>query len=181
MTVEDLIKGCKRQDRKCQRLLYNKYCDLAISVSMRYAKDQHEPWDIVHDAFIKVFKYISKFDAQKGNFEQWFCKIVINEAIKKYKRNRLVFPKEDEQYLLDDEVSPKVLDELSAKDILRLLEQLPQGYRLVFNLYVVEGYEHKEIAKMLGITASASRSQLTRAKKKLKNLIIQQNTLEHGG
>ncbi|MEM1121713.1 MAG: sigma-70 family RNA polymerase sigma factor [Bacteroidota bacterium] len=180
MTQADLIQGCQRQNRQCQRLLYDKYVDLAIGVSLRYARDKQEAWDIVHDAFLQVFKYIDNFTAARGAFEPWFCKIVVNSALKKYQKNRLVFPEATEFHLLDDVVSPTVLSDLQAEDLLRLLERLPDGYRLVFNLYVVEGYRHGEIADLLGISASSVRSQLTRAKQRLQQLIAQQNSLEYG-
>ncbi|MEM1121563.1 MAG: sigma-70 family RNA polymerase sigma factor [Bacteroidota bacterium] len=180
MTQADLIEGCKRQDRQCQRRLYDTYVDLAIAVGLRYARDKQEAWDIVHDAFLQTFKYIEQFDAVRGTFESWFCKIVVNSAIKKYQKNRLVFPEEMDAYLLDAVVSPTAIADLQTEDLLRLLERLPDGYRLVFNLYIIEGYRHGEIADMLGITPSSVRSQLTRAKQRLQQLIAQQNSLEYG-
>ncbi|MEM1328760.1 MAG: RNA polymerase sigma factor [Bacteroidota bacterium] len=155
-----------------------KYVKLASQISLRYAIDEHEGKDIVQNAFVKVFTKIETFDAEKGTFEQWFRRIVINEAIQQYrKRQKYDYPSTDD--IFDGVVAPIALDNLKAEDILALLRKLSDGYRLVFTLYVIEKYTHQEIAEILNITPSTSRSQLTRAKRLLQQMMIEQNTLEH--
>lgn len=178
MNIARLIEGCKQQDRSCQKALYLRYVKLASRISLRYARDEHEAKDIVQNAFIKVFTKIGSYKARKGTFESWLSRIVINEALQLYRKQQRYSDLEiEEDYTI--EIAPVVLEHLQAEDILKLLRKLPDGYRLVFVLFVVEGYSHQEIAKELGITASTSRSQLTRAKKLLQKFIIEQNSLEH--
>ncbi|MEO0341621.1 MAG: sigma-70 family RNA polymerase sigma factor [Bacteroidota bacterium] len=175
MTLNQLIKGCKKADRRCQRQLYERLYDRAINTSLRYARDKPEARDIVQNAFITLFSKIEKFDPSKGDFEGWFFRIIINEALMLYRKRRSIHPASDQLHLLDDEIEPAILDHLHAQDILKLIRQLPDGYRLVFNLHIIEGYKHEEIAQRLGISPSTSRSQLSRAKIMLKHLINKQN------
>ncbi|MEM6376729.1 MAG: sigma-70 family RNA polymerase sigma factor [Bacteroidota bacterium] len=179
--LREWIKGCKRNNREAQRSLYDRMLPLALKISIRYANDEPESLDIVHDAFIRIFKYIKNFNPRKGNFEAWVRQIVINVALKKKQQNRLCFPELDQKEGVFPEVQPSILAQLHAQDLLNLIQALPEGYRVIFNLSVVEGYAHEEIAELLGISESTSRSQLTRAKRKVQALLKQQKALEHDG
>lgn len=149
-----------------------------MRISLRYARDEHEAKDIVQNAFVKVFTKISSYKAKKGTFESWLSRIVVNEALQLYRKQQRYVDWESES-VFDGAVPAAALENLQAADIIALLRELPNGYRVVFVLSVVEGYTHQEIAKELGITASTSRSQLARAKKLLQRLITEQNSLEH--
>lgn len=179
MTLQRLIEGCKKKDRKCQKILYLRYHQLAFNISLRYAKDDHEAKDIVQNAFVNILTKIESYKEGKGSFEGWISKVVINEALQIYRKNQKVSYNSSDMTLLDAEVDPPVLQQLMAEDILELLRQLPDGYRLVFVLAEIEGFKHKEIAEKLGIAESASRSQLARAKKMLRKLFKEQNSLGH--
>ncbi|MEL7121833.1 MAG: sigma-70 family RNA polymerase sigma factor [Bacteroidota bacterium] len=177
MTLKRLIEGCQKQDRNCQKELYLRYCKLAINISLRYARDEHEAKDIVHNAFIKILTKIETFDFERGQFEGWIRTIVINEALQLFRSKKEIYSSNQNSSKLDKEIDPIILDQLNTEDIFQLIHTLPDGYRIVFILSVVEGYKHKEIAQKLGITESASRSQLARAKRMLRQLINEQNTL----
>lgn len=171
MTEKELIKGCLREDRRCQKEVFRRYAGKMLAACRRYTRHQMEAEDIVQDAFIKVFDRIGQFRGQ-GSFEGWIRRIVIHTALKNYSKSS--FQKEligMEDYN-DQPVSPKALSELQQEDILREISKLPDGYKLVFNLYVIEGYSHKEIAKSLGIEESTSRSQLTKARKMLQYRLL---------
>jgi len=171
LTEKELIAGCIREDRICQQELFRLYAGKMLTVCSRYARHHLEAEDLLQDAFIKVFDNISKFQG-KGSFEGWIRRIVINTALKNYKKSS--FQKEligIEDYH-ESAFDPDILSVMHAEEIMNLIAKLPEGYRLVVNLYVVEGYSHKEIAKSLGIQESTSRSQLVKARKMLQEQII---------
>ena len=171
MTEQELIAGCIKEDRKCQQALFRRYSGILLAVCMRYARHQMEAEDIVQDAFIKIFDNLTQFH-NKGSFEGWMKRIVINTALKK--ANRKSF--KNEQIGIEDHVdqpfNPSVYDDLEVDEIMAMIHQLPDGYRIVFNLYAIEGYSHKEIADLLGIQESTSRSQLVKARKMLQQLVL---------
>ncbi|MEO0338408.1 MAG: sigma-70 family RNA polymerase sigma factor [Bacteroidota bacterium] len=179
MTIQRLIKGCRKHDRKCQKELYLRYCQKAMNISMRYVQDIHLAKDVVQSAFIQVFTKIDLFDWKKGSFDNWLSRIVINEALQVVRQNKRILFQEMEALQPEKVEPPIVLDQLLAADIIKLVEQLPEGYRLVFLLSVVEGYKHQEIGEKLGISPSTSRSQLTRSKQLLRKLILNQNSSAH--
>ena len=169
MIEKELIKACKRQDRKAQKQLYDQYAPLLFGICKRYVKSQEDAEDVLLEAFYKIFSKIDQFNDQ-GSFEGWMRRITVNEALmflRKTKNLRLSV--EPQEYHLKTEVT--IEDELAADDILKLLEQLPTGYRTVFNLYVLEGFKHREIADILEISINTSKSQLIMAKKRLQELI----------
>ncbi len=183
MTIEQLIEGCKKQKRKYQKALYDRFHALAFNVGLRYAKDNPEAKDIVQNAFIKIFDKIDTYQPQKGAFEGWLTRIVINEALQQYRQNKgYLLNGEDSTHQMQKIMSsdPPVFDYLQAKDVLKLIHKLPIRYRLVFQMAVVEGYSHREIANLLEINESTSRSQLARAKSKLRVLLNEQKTMEYG-
>lgn len=167
MTERDLVRGCIRESRECQQEVFRRYAGKMLAVCMRYARHRMEAEDILQDAFIKVFDHIESFGF-KGSFEGWIRRIVINTALKNYSRKRF----QNEQIGLepgyDPSLEPTAYAMLHEEELLKLIARLPDGYRIVFNLYAIEGYSHKEIADMLGIQESTSRSQLVKARKMLQ-------------
>ena len=167
MTEKELIEGCLRENRECQRELFNRYAGKMLTVTRRYARHRLEAEDLLQDAFVKVFDNLAKFEG-KGSFEGWVRRIVVNTALKNY--NRSSFQKENiglPDYH-DEPVSAVAIANLGEEELLREIAALPDGYRVVFNLYVIEGYSHKEIGKTLNIGESTSRSQLVKARKMLQ-------------
>lgn len=171
-----MILGCIREDRDCQLEVFQLYSGKMLSVCMRYARHQMEAEDILQDAFIKVFDNLEKFQ-YKGSFEGWIRRIVVNTALKNYQKSSFQKERIGLETYEDQALEPEVLSNLGEKEILKLISKLPDGYRQVFNLYVIEGYSHKEIADMLSIGESTSRSQLVKARKILKNQVIKLQTI----
>ncbi len=173
MTDEyELIRGCINQDARCQRMLFDKYAGRMMSVCLRYANDTMEAEDMIQDAFIKVFQYIGQFKFE-GAFEGWIRRIVVNTAIRHLEKKKLHFKDIDDNSQNTPKIEAQAYNHLGEEDLLKLINQLPDGYRLVFNLNVVEGYSHEEIAEMLNIQAGTSRSQLVKARKMLQHQILQ--------
>ncbi len=181
MTLAKLIQDCQSNKRAAQRMLYDRYSDMLMGIAQRYARDDHESFDILQNSFMKIFTKINSFVIGEGSFEGWMNRIVVNEALQLYRKNKKIFYSDTEIMNNQPEVENSAIDLLEAEDILKLLEDLPDGYRIVFNLNVVEGYSHKEIGEILGIKESASRSQLSRAKKVLQKVIIQKKMIRHAG
>jgi len=177
--IQKLISNCIKNDRKSQKDFYLLTADRLMNVSRRYSNDINDAKDILQNAFIKIFKNLNKFDFDKGNLDSWLTKIVINEALQLIRKKKGQMVKDKIMKEEFEELStPEILSRLQAEDVLNVTAQLPEGYRIVFNMNIVEGYNHKEIAEALGITESTSRSQLTRAKKLLKKLLIEQKNAE---
>lgn len=172
MTEKELIKGCLRENRKCQQELFRRYAGKMLVVCQRYARHQMEAEDILQDAFIKIFDNISKFES-KGSFEGWIRRIVINTALKNYSKKSFKNEQIGVEHVPEKALAPSIYGHLHEEELMNLIGQLPDGYRLVFNLYAVEGYSHREIADMIGIQESTSRSQLVKARKMLQQKIIE--------
>lgn len=170
ITELDLLRGCLDGDRRMQEELYRRFSPRMYAVCLRYAGKAEEAEDILQEGFIKVFKKLDSFRGD-GSFEGWMRRIFVNTAIEHFRRKRYLIPvTEKEENTLEGKYT-SVLDELGAKDILALVQELSPGYRTVFNMYVVEGYTHKEIADMLGISEGTSKSQLSRAKVILQDMV----------
>lgn len=169
-TDPDLIRRCAGGDVRSQEILYKRYFSYAMSVCIRYTRDGNEAMELVNDSYMKVLGSLAEYDSSRP-FKSWYGRILVNTAIDSYRKNL-----KHSDYLSIDgmteagEQEPDIEAELSANDILKLYSHLPAQYRLTFNLFEIEGYSHEEIGQMLGITASSSRSNLTRAKKLLKEL-----------
>jgi RNA polymerase sigma-70 factor (ECF subfamily) len=166
--------GCIRQEAASQKAVFDRYASRMLGVCYRYARNNSDAEDILQDAFIKVFAKVKQFKGD-GSFEGWIRRIVINTALKKYTLSR--YSKEIAGYELaetsHDAADPLAYGHLTEKDLLAMINNLPDGYRLIFNLYVIEGYQHDEIAEMLGIQAGTSRSQLVKARLLLQKQILQ--------
>jgi len=170
---KQLIKKCLRNDRRAQRELYDRFGPLMKAVCIRYLFDSSICEEVMNRGFYKVFKNLNRFRFE-GSFEGWIRKIMVRECLnenEKTKKARLSTDLDEAKFLKQ---APEAQDNHSVDFIMKVIKALPEGYRLVFNLYEIEGYNHSEIAEQLNITESASRSQLTRAKqllrKKLKGL-----------
>lgn len=173
MTEKELIAACKIENRKAQQLLFDRYTPTMNGTLKRYLKRLEDREDVLVEAFFKVFSNIDQFNGN-GSFEGWIRRIIINEALmflrKKYNFNMIVEIED-----VDVPWHSNIQAELEAKDILDLLEQLPTGYRTIFNLYVLEGYKHREIAELLGISINTSKSQLILAKKRMQEMLEKVN------
>lgn len=164
-----MIKGCKNFDRKAQKELYLMYADDLMSIAIRYSNDTCQAKDLIQDTFIKVFRSIPSFKEGKGSLIGWMTRILINEALQKYRKEKRMVEISEVSLLKEASDDFSIIQTLEAEDILNLLQELPEGCRVIFNLYVIEGYKHQEIGELLNISASASRSQLTRAKQLLRD------------
>jgi RNA polymerase sigma factor (sigma-70 family) len=157
-------------NRRMQEELYRRFSPRMYAVCLRYAGSAEEAEDILQEGFIKIFKKLDSFRSE-GSFEGWIRRIFVNTAIEHFRRKRYLQPvTEKEENTLEGKYI-SVLDELAEQDILALIRDLSPGYRTVFNMYVVEGYTHKEIADMLGISEGTSKSQLSRAKVILQEMV----------
>lgn len=174
--LKKIIKGCLRQNRSDQYRLYANYSKRMFGVCLRYAASYDEAQDILQEGFVKVFL---KLESYKGNgsFEGWMRRIIVNTAIEKYRERIYHLPVENGIDYEKHVNHNRALDALHTKDILSFVQKLPVQYRLVFNLYVLEGYSHKEIGKMLDISESTARSNLARARMLLKDKLNQEMKL----
>lgn len=170
ITDSDLINGCMKGDRRMQEELYSRFSPRMYAVCLRYAGNTEEAEDILQEGFIKVFKKLDSFRSE-GSFEGWVRRIFVNTAIEHFRRKRYLMPVTEKEENTIEGKFTSVLDELGAKDIMALVQELSPGYRTVFNMYVVEGYTHKEIADILGISEGTSKSQLSRAKVILQDMV----------
>lgn len=159
----EIIDGCLQGDRKFQKALYNKFSGKMFAVCLRYAADVNQAEDLMQDGFIKVFRNIEKF-RREGSFEGWIRRIFVNSCIEKIRKKSILYAIQDTNIKHVEYNEKSVVEHLKAEDLLKLVNKLATGYRTVFNLYAVEGYSHKEIGEMLGITEGTSKSQLARAR-----------------
>jgi RNA polymerase sigma-70 factor (ECF subfamily) len=172
-----IIKGCKKGKQHAFSLLYEKYANVLMLVCLRYSRNKAEAQDVLQEGFIKVFQKIKSFEG-RGSFEGWLKRIMVNTAINYYKANKkyhfqeevdannnqlAVYDSGDDMVEIDHPVKPEIL--------MRMINELPYGYRMVFNMYVFDGLTHKEIAEDMGVTESTSKSQLSKARKFLRKKI----------
>jgi RNA polymerase sigma-70 factor (ECF subfamily) len=171
---EDYIQACIRKEQWAQKKLYEEFYRSMMAVCQRYASDENEALDILHEGFIKVFRHIAKY--QPGtSLASWIRRIMINTAIDHYRKMTRRRTENLETAYSVKSMDPDVVSSLSAKEIMESLQKLTPAYRSVFNLYVIEGYPHKEVAKILNITESTSRSNLVKARSKLQKILQARN------
>lgn len=170
MSDQQIIEGCARHDRKSQQLLYDQYSRFLLGICMRYATDKAEAEDILQDSFLKIFFNIKDYSGT-GSFMGWLRKVAVNTAITHYHKNlKYRYHVEIEEYVsAETGVTSFEEDFFTSEELYKVLNELPAGYRMVFNLYAVEGYKHKEIAEILGIDTNTSKSQYSRAKAVLRD------------
>ena len=179
--VDDLqiIEGCAKHDRNAQKKLYDKYSRFLLGICMRYADDKAEAEDILQDSFLKIFFNIKEYTGS-GSFAGWLRKITVNTAITHYHKNlKHRYHIEIDEYIsVETGTSSFEEDFFTSEDLFKVLNELPAGYRMVFNLYAVEGYKHREIAEILGIDTNTSKSQYSRARAVLREKLEQLGRLK---
>lgn len=164
------IQACVRRERWAQKVLYEEYYSKMMGVCLRYANDEEEALDIMHEGFIKVFKHISKY--QPGtSLSAWIRRIMVNTSIDYYRKNMRRRTEDIEQAYDLSATEADAISQCSEQEILAAIQELTPAYRTVFNLYVIEGYSHREIADLMDITESTSRSNLVKARLKLKETL----------
>lgn len=177
-TEEDIIKGCLKNERKAQELLYKSYSKKFLAICIRYVKDKELAEDVMIEGFMKVFEKLGQFEG-KGSFEGWMKRIIVTQALLTLRKQKSL---NMEVLQVESHLEPinttYQLDHLETDDLMALIKELPVGYRTVFNLYAIEGYSHAEIGDLLGITESTSKSQLNRARNVLKQKIADIQTKE---
>ncbi len=157
--------------------MYDKYVSVMFGICLRYAKDADSAKDILQDAFIKVFSKLKQYNGH-GSFEGWLRRVFINTALEKFRNKTPILSLDDKAELTIGEVPENIISELSAGELLEMIQDLSPQYRLVFNLYAIEGYSHKEIAESLGISEGTSKSNLSRARSILQKRIISLSAME---
>jgi RNA polymerase sigma-70 factor (ECF subfamily) len=166
----NIIKGCLAGERASQKALYEHFAGKMLGVCMRYAKDRAEAEDMLQEGFLKVFQGMPKFKFE-GSFEGWVRRIMVYNAINHYKHRSRQFQEDLDQENYDTGFNDNILEKISAKEIVALIQHMPEGYRAIFNLYAIEGYSHKEIAEKLNIAVGTSKSQYSRAKQHMQGLL----------
>lgn len=170
---EELVKGCLKRDRNAQKQLYDAYSGKMYSICFRYVKNSMEAEDVLVTAFTKIFDKIDQFKAE-GSFEGWIRRIMVNEALSSIRKNKTMYVETDLEAADRQPDYDQLGDHLEAEDLINLIQELPPGYRVVFNMYAIDGYSHKEIAEELGISENTSKSQLSRARVFLQKLLRNQ-------
>ena len=173
---KEIIAGCLKKKRSAQKALYDKYHPMLLGICLRYAKTKVEAEDVLLMGLTRIFKKIDTYNGE-GSFEGWMKKIMVNESIDNYRKNlKTYFHKDFENLTSDDIGYDYIPDNFSVNDILSSIQKLPDGYRIVFNMFAIEGYSHKEIAKKLDISESTSKTQLLKARKKLRQKLLLLNS-----
>jgi RNA polymerase sigma-70 factor (ECF subfamily) len=170
LTEALIIQGCIKKQHEAQRMLFDIYAGRMMSLCLRYANDQQEAQDILQMGFLKIFEYIHQYKGE-GSFEGWMRKVFASIAIRQLSKKKMDFTSVDKistEVVAED---PSVISKISEDEIHQLIRTLPPGYRTVFNLNVIEGYSHEEIAELLNIKPATSRTQLLKARKMLQTLI----------
>lgn len=175
----ELIEECLQNNRKAQKQLYEKYSRKMFGVCLRYAKSKEEAEDVLADAFVQIFMKLSSFK-RDGSFEGWIRRIVVNTSITAYRSNM--------KFNLNDEISEvyevssndeSAVDLLNVQQLKNIIQLMPDGYRMIFNLYAIEGYTHREIADILGINEGTSKSQFSKARKWMQAKLEQYNISQY--
>ena len=177
LDINTIISGCLKGNKRDQELLYRSYASKLYAVCLQYARDKDEAKDILQEGFIKVFENLHTYKSE-GTFENWIRKIVVNVALEKFRNKNILHKVEDIDKLMGTVSEPYVGDysDLDAEMLMNIIRSLSPKYRMVFNLYALEGYSHSEISKMLKITEGASKSNLSRAR-----LILQKKVEIYSG
>ena len=173
----EIIRLAIENNRSAQQKIYAKFASKMLSVCRQYIKDNHQAEDIMITAFMKVFTNLKNFE-KKGSFEGWIRRIMVNECISQIRVHKKVSFLDEEHYFEDS--FNNIESQFSVEDIQFLIDSLPNGYKMIFNLYAIEGYKHQEIASMLGISEGASKSQLSHARKILKEQILTLKNYSNG-
>jgi len=177
ITEKELLRLCKRKNAKAQKLLYDTYHGSLLGICLRYGKSRAEAEDILQLGMLRIFKNIKSYSG-KGSFEGWMKRIIVNVAIDNFRKNNKHYYHHDideingAPYLVTD-----IPNNLEVQDIIKTIQQLPSGYRVVFNMFAIEGYSHKEISDKLGISENTSKTQLLKARKSLRKKLMRLNKM----
>jgi RNA polymerase sigma factor (sigma-70 family) len=169
---EELIKGCLKRERSAQQQLFDLYSSKMYGICYRYVKHAMEAEDILVTAFTKIFERIDQFKGE-GSFEGWIRRIMVNEALTYLRKSRAMYLETELEQADREPNYDQLSDHLEAEDLLKMIQELPAGYRLVFNMYAIDGYSHKEIGEQLGISENTSKSQLSRARVYLQKMLAE--------
>ena len=171
MTDQEIVEGCIAKDAKAQRFLFEKYAGKMMGICLRYMKNREEAQDVLQEGFIKVYQKMSQYK-NTGPLGGWMRMVMINTALIQLRKNKKWENTIDVSTSYDLSTDDyTVLDKLSADELMSVINSIPEGYRTVFNLFVIEGYAHKEIAKMLDVTESTSKTQFRKARLYLKKIL----------
>jgi RNA polymerase sigma factor (sigma-70 family) len=176
LTEEEIIKGCKRNNTRCQHELFNMYAGRIMSVCLRYAVTTPDAEDMLQNAFVKIFNSIDQY-RYDGSFEGWMRRITVHGCLALLRKKTIKYIESSTAETIVDADVLQGLSRISEKELIKVISKLPEGYRLVFNLYVIEGYTHDEIAGLLNIEAVTSRSQLAKARKMLQKQVLSQQKI----
>jgi RNA polymerase sigma-70 factor (ECF subfamily) len=173
----ELIEGCRKRDRHAQRFLFEHYSGRMLALCFRYVKDRMDAEDVMVVAFTKVFDRINQYKGE-GSFEGWIRRVMVNESLTYLRKNKSMYLETDIEAAEREPDYDKLETELEAEDLRKLIADLPTGYRIVFNLYAIDGFSHQEIAAQLGVSENTSKSQLSRARAVLQRKLSE---IENGG
>jgi len=169
---KQLIDNCLQGDRNAQRQLYELYSGKMMGICLRYCRDRETAKDLLHDGFVKIYTHLDNFEG-KGSFEGWIRRIMVNTALEYLrKKNDEGFSQDIEEAFTLTSDDHGALEKMQADELLKVIQKLPDAYRTTFNLFVIEGFSHREIAESMNITESSSRVYLTRAKQILQQMLI---------
>ncbi|MCD4773746.1 MAG: RNA polymerase sigma factor [Bacteroidales bacterium] len=174
--LEEVIQGCVKGKRKSQEMLFNIFSKKMFAVCLYYSKNKDEAEDILHNGFLKIFENIKQYKG-RGSFEGWVRKIFVNTALEKFRSQTFLTAVNDQieyDYMTED---ADIISKLSSEELIKMIQELSPAYRMVFNLYAVEGYSHEEISKKLEIAEGTSKSNLARARKILQKKVRNRFTL----
>lgn len=169
---KDWIEGCKRQNREAQHALYEFFSGKMYTLCCRYIKDKMEAEDVLVMAFTKIFERIDQYK-NEGSFEGWIRRIMVNESLSYLRKNKNMYLETDIEAADREPDYDRIESQMEAEDLMKLIAALPMGYRIVFNLYAVDGFSHQEIAEQLGISENTSKSQLSRARALLQKKLLE--------
>lgn len=175
---DELIKGCLKRDRNAQRQLYDLYSSKMYAICYRYVRHAMEAEDVLVMAFTKIFDRIEQFKGE-GSFEGWIRRVMVNEALTHLRKSRAMYVETELEQADREPDYDRLSDHLEAEDLHKMIQELPPGYRVVFNMYAIDGYSHKEIAEQLGITENTSKSQLSRARTYLQKILLENDWISN--
>lgn len=166
--IEQLLQGCLANNRKAQEGLYRQFYGFAMTIALRYSRDEHDAADIMSHAFVRIFKSIHTFDKNKGSLHAWIKRIIVNEGLDHIKSRGRFSENIELETVIEPGINNAALEELGAEEIMSLIKKLPPATHAVFILYAVEGYNHREIAERLHISEGTSKWHLSEARKSLQ-------------
>jgi RNA polymerase sigma factor (sigma-70 family) len=175
--LEDCIRKCSSGESKAQTELYNHFAPKMYGVCLRYSRDTIEAEDNLQEGFVRIFTKIDQY-GYKGSFEGWIRRIMVNTSLEKFRKNSHLYPVEDLVIYEGNSFAEDAISGISADDLLKIVQKLPPRYRMVFNLYAIEGYSHQEIGKLMNISEGTSKSNLSRARVILQKRVIEEFGLE---